>query len=210
MDKERLEELEEESAHGVELFREPDGELRFERELEEAQGVAWIPELPPVSRQGKEEVMIAPRLRDLLDGASVDYEVTKHAEAYTAQEVAAAEHVPGWEVAKSVMLVTDGELVMVVLPAPLMVDLEKARLELGAADLRLAEEAEFSAVFSDCDRGAEPPFGNLYEVPTFVDASLQAERVTFNAGAHTGTVTMARADYMELAKPRVVDVATSR
>lgn len=151
--------------------------------------------------------MIVSRLRQHLDSNDADYEVTKHPEVFTAQEVAAAEHIPGGAMAKTVMLMANDDLVMTVLPGTLMVDLTKASEELGKRDVRLAKEDEFASVFDDCDAGAEPPFGGLYGIPVFVDEHLVADQITFKAGSHTETVTMARADYLELAEPKVIDVA---
>lgn len=153
--------------------------------------------------------MITPALKDYLDEAEVGYEVTEHPQAFTAAEVAEAEALDKWDVAKTVIVLTDQGLAMVVLPAALKIDLDKARSELAMPGVRLADEDDFVAAFPGCEPGAEPPFGNLYDVPTFVDTTLRAERITFNAGSHTTTVTMNRADYMDLVDADVVDLATN-
>jgi Ala-tRNA(Pro) deacylase len=72
--------------------------------------------------------------------------------------VAEAGHVSGKEMAKAVILMADGRLVMAVIPGDKMVDLEKAEHALGVDSVRLAEEGEFAASFPDCEPGAEPPF----------------------------------------------------
>jgi Ala-tRNA(Pro) deacylase len=136
----------------------------------------------------------------------VDYEVGTHAAAYTTSEVAEVENVSGKEMAKVVMLIADERLVMAVIPGDKMVDLEKAGEALEAGTVRLAEEEEFAASFPDCEPGAEPPFGALYDVPTLVDRGLDSPRITFNAGTHTETITMALGDYLELTKPRRADL----
>jgi Ala-tRNA(Pro) deacylase len=151
--------------------------------------------------------MAAERIREYLMTHGVEYDFHEHELAYTAQEVAAVEHIPGDEFAKPVMLFADGTLTMAVLPATQRVDLDKARSAMGAQEIRLANEDEFKDVFVDCQAGAEPPFGNFYGVPVYVDESLTAERITFNAGTHTQCITMALADYVELVKPYKVTVA---
>ena len=153
--------------------------------------------------------MIASVLKDYLEEAGVDYEVTEHAQAITAAEVAHVEEIDEWDVAKSVMVLTDQGLAMVVLPAPLKIDLARAKTELAMPAVRIADEVDFVDAFPDCEPGAEPPFGNLYDLPTFVDRSLRAERITFNAGSHTTTVTMSRSDYLDLVEAEIVDLATS-
>ncbi|HEX6299425.1 MAG TPA: YbaK/EbsC family protein [Acidimicrobiia bacterium] len=100
----------------------------------------------------------------------------------------------------------DDRLVMAVIPGDEMVDLEKAERALGAGSLRLAEEDEFAASFPDCEPGAEPPFGALYEVPTLVDHGLDSPRITFNAGTHADPITMALDDHRDLTKPKRADL----
>jgi len=138
----------------------------------------------------------------------VPFQVQHHAVAYTAQEVAAAEHVPGRMLAKVVMVFADGELAMLVLPAPSRVDPGKAASALSAAEVRLAREEEFAERFPGCEVGAMPPFGNLYDLPLLVDASLaEDETIVFEAGTHTDTMSMKYADYERLARPKVAEFA---
>lgn len=138
----------------------------------------------------------------------VPFEVQHHAVAYTAQEVAAAEHVPGRMLAKVVILLGDGKLSMFVLPAPARVDLEKAAAVLGAKEARLAHEDEFADRFPGCEVGAMPPFGSLYDVPLYVDKSLaEDETIVFEAGTHTDTMSMKYADFERVTKPTVAEFA---
>ncbi len=150
------------------------------------------------------------RLRAYLERAGVDYQLDEHSKAYTAQEVAATEHVTGWRVAKTVMLDADDELVMVVAPAAAEVDLEKAASVLGMSEVRLASESQFADAFPDCEVGAEPPFGNLYGIRTLIDQRLTQEpHVIFRAGNHMETVRLSTDDYLGLVDARTVDVATA-
>jgi Ala-tRNA(Pro) deacylase len=151
--------------------------------------------------------MTARRLHEFLDDAGVAYEVTEHEEAYAAHEVAQSEHVTGWDVAKPVMLVVGGDLAMCVVPAPVDVDLDRARDRFGGSEVRLAEESEFADAFPDSELGAHPPFGNLYDIPVFLDETMRArERMICRDGSHTETVTVATADFVRLVDPEIVDV----
>ncbi len=148
------------------------------------------------------------QLKKFLDGSGVSYKVTKHPEAFTAQEVAAAEHVPGKAMAKVVIVLADKKPVMTVLPASYRVDFKKLKKLLGAKSVRLASEDEFGGLFPDCEVGAMPPFGEMFDLPVYSDQVLQEdERVTFNAGTHTETVSVAYADFERLANPTVGDFA---
>ena len=148
------------------------------------------------------------RLQEYFVANGVSFESEQHRVAYTAQDRAAAEHVSGKQMAKVVVMLADGRLVMLVLPASSSVHLEKAKRELGASELRLAKEQEFAAAFPDCEVGAMPPFGNLYGVPVFVDRGLAAAKeITFPAGSHTESMRISYADYERLVQPRVLDLA---
>lgn len=149
---------------------------------------------------------VSNRVKAFLEECGVEYEHHEHAPAYTAQEVAQVEHVPGREFAKSVIL-TDGDVfVMAVLPATRQVDIAEFRDIAGNPDLRLANEKEFEGLFPNCETGAMAPFGNLYDVPVFVDQSLREdEEITFNAGTHEDTIHMTYADYERLVEPVVAE-----
>jgi Ala-tRNA(Pro) deacylase len=154
-----------------------------------------------------DDLVSAEQVRTYLMEHGVGYETHTHPLAYTTNEVAKAGNVSGKEMAKPVMLIADDRLVMAVIPGDKMVDLQKAEQALGAESVRLAAEGEFAASFADCEPGAEPPFGALYDVPTLVDQGLDSPRITFNAGTHTETITMALDDYLELTKPKRADLA---
>jgi Ala-tRNA(Pro) deacylase len=147
------------------------------------------------------------RLIDFLNQSQARYEVVHHPEAFTAQELAAIEHVKGRSHAKVVMVKAGGELLMTVLSADHRVDLEKLGKVMGRP-AALATEAEFKALFADCAVGTMPPFGHLYGVATYLDQSVTgAEKIVFEAGTHSDAVKMRYADYERLAKPTIADFA---
>lgn len=150
---------------------------------------------------------IPAKLTEFLDKSKVRYEVLHHPEAFTAQELAAIEHVKGRHHAKVVMVKADGEKLMAVLPADHRVDLEKLDKATGKCTA-LATEADFKALFPDCAVGTMPPFGNLYNIATYVDKSLSEDDfIVFEAGTHTDAIKMGYGDFEQLAKPKVVDFA---
>lgn len=139
----------------------------------------------------------------------VRYELIKHREKFTAQELAAAEHVPGREQAKVVILRSGNEFLMVVLPALYHVDFERARAAIGKEDLELANEYQFVDVFPNCEAGAMPPFGNLYGLPVWIDESLtRDEYIVFNACSHSEAIRMKYSDFARLVRPRVALLRT--
>ena len=152
--------------------------------------------------------MLSPRLHNLLDGAHAPYTTLTHDRTVTAHDTAAAAHVGNQRFAKTVMLKVDGKLAMMVMPAAYRVDLTRLSRALGEATVELAEENEFSDAFPDCEVGAMPPFGNLYDMPVYVDSRLARQTtITFNAGSHTEAVSMPYREFRKLAAPEMLWLA---
>ena len=150
---------------------------------------------------------ISIRLKSFLDEKQIPYSVLTHTTAYTAQGAAAAMQISGKELAKTVVLWAGKEMILAVLPAPNHVRLDTLAAEVGES-LRLATEQEFSTLFPDCELGAMPPFGSLYNLPVYVDESLAAdEAIVFNAGTHQDAIRIRYEDFARLAKPRVCSFA---
>lgn len=145
------------------------------------------------------------RLKEFLDSNNIQYVTISHSPAYTAQAIAASAHVSGKELAKTVMVKVDGKMAMAVLPASYQVDFALMKEAVGAKQLELATEAEFKDLFSECEVGAMPPFGNLYDMQVFAAAKLaEDDEIAFNAGLHTELIKLAYKDFERLVKPTVV------
>ena len=151
------------------------------------------------------------KLREFLDSNHVKYLLVSHSLAYTAQGIAALTHLSGKKLAKTVIVKIDGILAMVVIPASLHVDLERLRVLTGSQIVQIASEREFKDAFPDCETGAMPPFGNLYDMSVYADASLsENEEITFSAGTHRELVRMHWADMVRLVNPMVANLAHGR
>ena len=149
--------------------------------------------------------MPAQQLKSFLDSNHVKYKTISHSPEYTAQEVAASAHIPGKELAKTVIVKVDGEFAMAVLPASMHVSLASLKNAAGVDHTELASEDEFESLFPDCDLGAMPPFGNLYDMPVFVAEQLaEDDEIAFNAGSHTELVQIAFSDFDKLVHPKIV------
>ena len=150
------------------------------------------------------------RLKDYLDREKVPYEVLAHQAAYTAPEIAHELHVPGKELAKTVMVKLDGKMAMAVLPASFRIDFDLLKDACDAERAELATEQEFRDAFPECELGAMPPFGNLYGMEVFVAPSLaEDEEIAFNAGSHTELIRVAYRDFERLVQPKLLDFAAS-
>ena len=143
-------------------------------------------------------------LQSFLDDMGSNYHMSRHESAYTAQDLAAMEHISGRKVIKPVIVQADGQFIMCALPACYRVDLNELRQQLQADQVKLAEESKLRELFPDCELGAEPPIGRLYGMMTLMDESLVADdRVMFQAGTHSDAVWMTLAEYRRIAQPEM-------
>ena len=150
--------------------------------------------------------MVLKKLRERLDASGVKYRIVEHSPAYTAQEIAATAHIPGKEVAKTVIVTSGDTKAMAVLPASHMVDLRLLATALGVQHVALATEAEFKDLFPDTELGAMPPFGSLYGLQVVVARPLTEDReIAFNGGTHRELGMMAYDDFSRIEQPRVVE-----
>jgi Ala-tRNA(Pro) deacylase len=144
------------------------------------------------------------KLKAFLDENKVKYVSIRHSNAFTAQEIASSAHVSGKEFAKTVMIKINGKMAMAVLPASYQIDFESLRQAFGTHKVTLANEMDFMNFFPDCEIGAMPPFGNLYDMEVYVAESLTGNReIAFNAGSHTELVKLSFDDYLRLVQPHI-------
>lgn len=147
---------------------------------------------------------VTQRLKDFLNQQGIAYETLRHDAAFTAQQLAASLHVPGRQFVKVVVVKLDGNPVLAVMPAPLRINFKQLAAAGGAKKCSLASETEFQQLFSDCDLGAMPPFGKLYNLPTYAEETLAADReIVFNAGTHTEAIRMSYADFARLSQAKL-------
>jgi Ala-tRNA(Pro) deacylase len=147
------------------------------------------------------------RLKDFLDKNEIRYVSISHSRAYTAAAIGAVTHIPGREIAKTVMVKLGGKLAMVVVPGSRHIDLNALKRELGVNAALLVTEPEFADSFPDCEVGAMPPFGVLYDLPVYVDELLTRDQeIAFNAGSHRELIRMSYKDFDRLVKPKVLHI----
>ena len=153
--------------------------------------------------------MPSKKLKEFLDSHDIPYITITHSQAFTAQKVAASVHIPGKNMVKTVMVVINGSMAMAVLPASFYVDFNLLKEITGEGNVRLASEAEFKDMFPDCELGAMPPFGNLYNLEVYVAKVLtEDEEIAFNAGTHTEIIQMTYLDFEHMVHPRIMKFTT--
>jgi Ala-tRNA(Pro) deacylase len=134
----------------------------------------------------------------------VSYAVIHHPRAYAAVREAAAAHVPGREWAKAVVFIADRQATLAVVPADHVIDSTRLQDLVGAAEMRLATEAELGLLYHGCELGAVPPIGPLYGQRVFVDTSVTAnDEIAFSAGSHRSAIRMRYREFESLVHPTI-------
>ena len=156
--------------------------------------------------------MAIPRnIKQYLFHGYASYTHKKHPAAFTSQEIAEAEHIPGEEFAKTVILNTGQKLIMAVVPADHIIDIDTLKEKIGCDHLTLASEKDFIETFPSCQPGAMPPFGRLFGLPVYCDHVLaQQSEIEFNAGTHIDTIRMEFATFKKLENPLLLTFSEKR
>ena len=145
------------------------------------------------------------KLKAFLDKHKIKYVIIQHSLAYTASEIAALAHVPGKKLAKTVIIKLGDRLAMAVLPASFRISVQDLENALNEKKVKIADETDFENQFSDCELGAMPPFGNLYNMDVYVSESLaEDDEITFNACSHRELIRLSFKDFKKLVKPRII------
>ena len=141
------------------------------------------------------------RVSALLEQHGVSFEVLRHPPVFTSQEAAAVRGVALSSGAKALICKLDDRFVMFVLPADRKLDSKRVRQALGIRGLRFATAEELRDL-TGLAPGAVPPFGSLFGLPTHCDSHLaENERINFNAGDHSISISVRFLDYVEIEKP---------
>jgi Ala-tRNA(Pro) deacylase len=148
------------------------------------------------------------RTLEYLDRNGIEYVHRTHSIAYTAREVATVEHMAPHKIAKTVLFLCEQGYGMVVVPADAFVDFENLRAEMGVDVVRLASQEELGKLFPESELGAMPPFGNLFGLTVYFDATLVDEKfIGFNGGTHRDLIDMRVADFLRLIQPVIGEFA---
>ena len=105
--------------------------------------------------------------------------------AYTVREVAAAGCKPAHSLAKVIVYSGDNGYGLPEVPADSIVGFGEGLRLLGLREIPLSAESELVGLFPDCELGAMPPFGNLFEMLVLMHKDIAAAKfMAFNAGTH--------------------------
>ena len=142
-----------------------------------------------------------------LDASGVGFKPIRHPRTTTALEEAAELGLSAGEVAKTLVVLTPGSRVRVVIPAAERLALAKLRRVIDASNVRLATEAELAALYPEFDLGALPPFGGPAGDRVVVDTRLAGlKSVVVEAGSHYESLRIATDDLLHLTHADIGDV----
>ncbi|NRA85259.1 MAG: YbaK/EbsC family protein [Gammaproteobacteria bacterium] len=151
-----------------------------------------------------------PQITKYLKQSHIHYQSQSHPLAYTAQQIAEQSNVSGLSFCKTVIVIADGKLSMIVMSAPYTIDFNDIAKALNAKQVNLAYEHQFRNVFPDCETGAMPPFGNLFDIPVYMHDQLAAQSIiSFNAGNHLELLQIKATDFIGLVEPTIISTGIS-
>ncbi|MEJ2526291.1 MAG: YbaK/EbsC family protein [Desulfuromonadales bacterium] len=137
-------------------------------------------------------------LREFFDSHPLAHDTVEHEYSLSGLRNAETAHLPGDMVAKSVLLHDGAGYLLAVVPATHRLDLGCLHKILGR-HVGLATEEEIAQVFGDCEIGAIPPAGLIYDIDTIVDEALLAQpEIYFEAGDHETLIHMNCEDFRKL------------
>ena len=141
------------------------------------------------------------RLDLWLSQNGVAYSVLRHEPVFTSEQAAAVRGTPLCSGAKALIVKAGDRFLLLVLPADRKLDSKKARATLGVKGMRFATKEEV-AELTGLQPGSIPPFGSLFNLPTYCDPALgENPSINFNAGDHAISVQMSYEDYVRVEKP---------
>lgn len=149
--------------------------------------------------------MLNPHILSFLKRNNIDYRVIEHRTTYTASQTAEAAHIPGKKFAKVVVMKMKDDLSLFVIPADSHIDFKALAKETHCPQLTMAREYEFMNAFDDCEVGAMPPFGELYNMKVYLANSLSHQDwLAFNAGSHSELIRLKARDFLALVHPEIL------
>lgn len=143
------------------------------------------------------------RICSHLNGKSIVFDVRRHDPVFTSEEAAAIRGTPLASGAKALICRADDRFLMIVLPADRKLASKSVRRSGGIKSLRFASREEVQEL-TGLTPGSIPPFGSLFNIPTWCDQRLAEQpRINFNAGDHSISVSMTYADYITAEGPKI-------
>src|SRR3954468_20106183 len=143
------------------------------------------------------------RLETLLTTRGIARDVLRHAPVFTSEEAAAIRGTSLASGAKALICKADEQFLMVVLPADRKLASKTVRKQAGVKSLRFASREEVQQL-TGLAPGSIPPFGSLFNLPTWCDERLAEQSpINFNAGDLSISISIAYADYVAAEQPKV-------
>jgi len=142
-------------------------------------------------------------IRDFLRGQGVDFQEKHHEPTLTSADSARARGEALSIGAKALVIKTDDQYRLFVLPADRKADSQAIKRELGLKKMRFASPDELLEL-TGLAPGSVPPFGPpVLPLELWVDPALcEQPKIAFNAGSLTTSVIMAAEDYRRVCGAR--------
>ena len=151
----------------------------------------------------KEKNAVFEKIIGLLNMKGIKYEVMEHKPVYTSKEAAEIRGTELRQGCKALICRTEKGFVQAVVSGDKELDFEKLKNIMKVKNVELADAKQVKKV-SDCNMGSVPPFGNLFNIPVYLDKKVTENKVAaFNAGSHTRSIKMSGKDLIKVTGAKV-------
>lgn len=146
------------------------------------------------------------KLKDFLKANKVNFTSYYHSPVYSAQDLGKYLDHPLRGVARTYLVMVNGDVVIIVIPACCEIDIDKLKQILSKDEISFPSEGIQEKYLPDCEADALLPFGNLYGLKVYIDPLFREDdEFVFFAGSFTNSIKMKFSDFERLAKPELTN-----
>jgi len=146
------------------------------------------------------------KIKSYLENNKYHFQVLEHAPTDTSLENLSTAKCPPNQMAKVLIFEIDKKKSFVILPSDEVVHLGTLKDSLETRHVKMLTEYDLEDSFSECEVGATPPFGQLYEMPVYLSGHFQKDQeMFFNGGTHTDLVRMPYQEFLIVENPKILN-----
>jgi Ala-tRNA(Pro) deacylase len=147
------------------------------------------------------------KLVEFLETHHLKYETIAHSETQTSLATVNWINCDAAQLAKIIVCEIDNyRTSLFLLPAAEVMDLKELKKNINAKKINILPETKLEEIFNDCEIGAQPTYGSLYNLPTFLpEHSDKNKDIYFNAGTHTDVLRVPYSEFDDVEQPYITN-----
>jgi tRNA-dependent cyclodipeptide synthase len=147
----------------------------------------------------------------LFDNNNIRYISIIHSPAYSEDDITANNYILGELIDGVLIRMNNKDIAMVVVPATRKISLESLKQTLNNPSINFIGKKEAKHLYPECEVGAFPPLGNIYNIPVFFTKEIiNKKEVTFYLGARYHRIRLKASDFEKTVQPqKILNVSTT-